>query len=66
MLSFLIRRIAGLVPLLIGISLISFAVIHLAPGEPSVIQGEMGKRSTAELRDQFRQIYGLADPRTVF
>jgi peptide/nickel transport system permease protein len=62
MLSYLLRRIAGLVPLMIGISLICFLVVHLAPGEPSVIQGEMGKRSTAELREQFREIYGLDKP----
>ncbi len=48
--------------MLIGISLISFVVIHLAPGEPAVIQGEMGKRSTAEIREQFREIYGLDKP----
>jgi peptide/nickel transport system permease protein len=62
MLKFLLRRILGLIPLLIGISLISFVVIHLAPGEPAVIQGEMGKRSTSELRQQFREIYGLDKP----
>ncbi len=33
-LRFLTGRIAGLVPLLLGISLILFAVIHLAPGGP--------------------------------
>lgn len=60
--GYLLRRLAGLVPLMIGISLVSFLVIHLAPGEPSVIQGEMGKRSTAELRQQFREIYGLDKP----
>jgi len=31
---FLLRRLASLVPLLIGISLLLFAVIHLAPGGP--------------------------------
>lgn len=62
MAAFLLRRIAGLIPLMLGISLISFAVIHLAPGEPAVIQGEMGKRSTVELRQQFREIYGLNKP----
>ena len=62
MLAFLTRRLIGMIPLLVGISLVSFAVIHLAPGEPAVIQGEMGKRSTAEIRQQFRHIYGLDQP----
>jgi peptide/nickel transport system permease protein len=62
MLAFLIRRILGLIPLVIGISLISFTVMHLAPGEPAIIEGEMGKQSSVELRQQLREIYGLDDP----
>ncbi|MBU0686975.1 MAG: ABC transporter permease [Candidatus Margulisbacteria bacterium] len=33
--KFVIRRLLQLIPLLIGISLISFFVIHLAPGDPT-------------------------------
>jgi peptide/nickel transport system permease protein len=33
-LSFLLKRLASLIPLLIGISLLLFLVIHLAPGGP--------------------------------
>jgi peptide/nickel transport system permease protein len=62
MLVYIIRRVLGLIPLLIGISLICFLVIHLAPGEPAIIDGELGTKSTAELREQFREIYGLDKP----
>lgn len=62
MLGYLLRRILGLIPLMIGISLVCFLVINLAPGEPVVIEGEMGQQSTAELRDQFREAYGLDRP----
>ena len=34
MITYLAKRILMLIPLLFGITLITFAVIHLAPGEP--------------------------------
>lgn len=37
MTSYLIRRIVGLVPLLIGISLISFGMMFMAPGGPTSV-----------------------------
>lgn len=39
--SYIIRRILVMIPLLLGISIISFSIIHLAPGSPaSVLLGE--------------------------
>lgn len=35
MIRYVVRRLAGAVPLLIGISLVSFTIVHLAPGDPS-------------------------------
>ena len=35
--SYIIRRLLQLIPLLIGISLISFFVMHLAPGDPTAL-----------------------------
>ena len=34
---YLFKRLAGMIPLLFGITLISFAIMHVAPGEPTVI-----------------------------
>ncbi len=62
MLGYLLRRLVGLVPLLVGISLISFTVMHLAPGEPAIVEGELGKKQSAELRQQLRELYGLDKP----
>ncbi|MDD4179618.1 MAG: diguanylate cyclase, partial [Candidatus Margulisbacteria bacterium] len=33
--KYVLRRLLQLIPLLIGISLISFFVMHLAPGDPT-------------------------------
>jgi peptide/nickel transport system permease protein len=51
-----------MIPLLIGITLISFAVIHLAPGEPGGVDVTMNPKVSAEARERIRQIYHLDEP----
>lgn len=51
-----------LIPLLLGITLITFAVIHLAPGEPVEMQTAMNPKMTAETRQRLREFYGLDKP----
>jgi peptide/nickel transport system permease protein len=63
---FALRRLVLTIPLLIGITFISFLVIHLAPGEPTEIQtGDMGMQSTAQARQALRELYGLDQPLSV-
>ncbi len=62
MTSYLLRRIAMLVPLLLGITLITFTVIHLAPGEPVEMQVAMNPKVGKEARDRMRKFYGLDQP----
>ncbi|HLB05238.1 MAG TPA: ABC transporter permease [Thermodesulfobacteriota bacterium] len=62
MLQYLIKRLIMMVPLLIGITLISFMVIHLAPGEPAGLQMEMAPKVTKEARERIRAYYGLDKP----
>ncbi len=51
-----------MVPLLIGISIISFAVIHLAPGNPVEVAARMNPRVSAEALANLRKLYGLDKP----
>lgn len=44
MLAYILRRILMAVPLLFGISLLSFAIMKLAPGDPTVLILEPGIR----------------------
>jgi peptide/nickel transport system permease protein len=62
MINYLLKRILMLIPLLFGITLITFAVIHLAPGEPVEMQTAMNPRVTAETRERMREFYGLDKP----
>ncbi len=63
MLFYTARRVVLAVPLLIGITCISFVVIHLAPGEPVDIQtGDMNVKASAQARQALREMYGLDKP----
>jgi len=62
MLIYIIKKLAQMVPMLVGITLISFVVIHLAPGDPTDLQTEMNPEAGAELEERLRAEYGLDDP----
>jgi len=62
LLRYIIKRLIFMIPLLIGITIISFIVIHLAPGSPTDLQTEMNPRVSAEMRERIRAMYDLDKP----
>ncbi|MFH1703753.1 MAG: ABC transporter permease [Nitrospirota bacterium] len=62
MLSYITRRLLLMVPLIFGITLITFTVIHLAPGNPVEVQTEMSLKASAQARDNLKKLYGLDKP----
>lgn len=62
MIAYLTKRILLMIPLLFGITLITFTVVHLAPGEPVEMQVAMNPKVTAEARERLRKFYGLDQP----
>lgn len=62
MIFYLLKRLLLMIPLLIGITIISFTVIHLAPGEPTDLQTQMNPEASAELQDRLRKYYDLDKP----
>jgi peptide/nickel transport system permease protein len=60
--AYLSRRLIGLVPLLLGITLISFMVIHVAPGSPMDLLTDMNPDASPELRDRLAEHWGLDEP----
>lgn len=62
MLRYLVKRLIGIIPLLFGITVISFAVIHLAPGKPATVEQSMDPRVSAESRARMAKLYGLDRP----
>jgi peptide/nickel transport system permease protein len=61
-LTYLIRRLLISIPLLLGILCLSFIMLKLAPGEPTIIQQDLQARATGAQRETLRQLYGLDQP----
>ena len=62
MLTYAARRIVLAIPLLIGITFISFVVIHLAPGDPTeTMTGDL-RTEAADTRKILQEAYGLDKP----
>ncbi len=51
-----------MIPLIFGITLVSFLVIHLAPGSPVEVETEMSLKASAQARENLRKLYGLDKP----
>jgi peptide/nickel transport system permease protein len=60
MLRFVIRRLALLVPILIGLSILVFAWIRALPGSPA--ESLLGEHATPQAVVQIRHQYGLDQP----
>ena len=57
---YIIKRLAMLVPVILGVSIIAFSLIHLAPGDPA--RTMLGERATQEQLNEIREKYGLNEP----
>lgn len=62
MIEFLIKRLISLIISLLGITIISFSIIHLAPGGPLSPLTEFNPRITPEYREKLVKMYGLDKP----
>lgn len=60
MTGYLVRRLAGAVPLVVGIATIIFFLINLAPGDPTLLLLPPG--ASAEVIQQMRENFGLDQP----
>jgi ABC-type dipeptide/oligopeptide/nickel transport system permease component len=61
MVQFLLRRILLLIPLLLGVSLVTFLMIHLVPGDPVVTLMGTAVNGAAGLRQERHEL-GLDQP----
>ena len=54
LLKLVLARLAALVPMLLALSVASFALVHVIPGDPALVMlgGETSKEAVAELRTQ--------------
>jgi peptide/nickel transport system permease protein len=59
---YILKRLGLMIPMLLGITLISFTVIHLAPGTPVDMQTTMNPKASLEAQKRLQEIYGLDKP----
>lgn len=59
---FLLKRIAGMIPLLIGITFLSFVVMHLAPGSPTDMAADLNPKLSQIAQQRMIELYGLDKP----
>jgi peptide/nickel transport system permease protein len=64
MLNYTIRRLLLLIPTLFGITVVTFIIINLAPGDPVdlINRGEMDARISPAAYHEMLHLYGLDDP----
>ena len=68
--AYLIKRMLQIIPTLLGITLITFVIIHLAPGNPAMLKLQMGKGQaelgnkafSQQIIEQTKELYGLDKP----
>lgn len=61
MLQFILRRVGMVIPTFIGVSILTFSLIHLIPGDPVTVMG--GERGfSAEQRAEIEAMMGLDKP----
>jgi len=71
MTTYILRRLLLVIPTLFGITLLTFLLIRLAPGNAALIKGQTGENGghamTAEVRAETIKLYGLdQDPLTAY
>jgi peptide/nickel transport system permease protein len=68
MLEYIVKRIFAMVPTILGITVVTFLIIQLAPGNPAEFKvrmassGALDPQYTAQIIEQTRKLYGLDKP----
>jgi peptide/nickel transport system permease protein len=60
--SFIVRRVLGAIPLLLFISIVTYAMMALAPGGPANVLGPRGGGLSPEAVARINALYGLDKP----
>jgi peptide/nickel transport system permease protein len=59
MLKFILRRVLLMIPVLLGVSLVTFIIVRMIPGDPVQVLLGADRRSTPEQIENIRRAYGL-------
>jgi peptide/nickel transport system permease protein len=62
MVQYIVKRLLLMIPILLGITIISFAVMQLAPGKPTDLATAENPKAAPEARERLTKLYGLDKP----
>jgi peptide/nickel transport system permease protein len=60
MIWYIIKRLIQLAPVILGVTIIAFSLIHIAPGDPA--RTMLGQHATQKEINEIREKYGLDEP----
>ena len=62
MIKYTLKRLLMMIPSLVGITVVSFVVMHLAPGKPTDLMTDLNPQVTLEAKQRLVELYGLDKP----
>jgi len=62
MLKFIIRRVLLMIPVLLGVTMVTFIIVRSIPGDPVQVMLGADRRTTPEQIEAIRKSYGLDQP----
>jgi peptide/nickel transport system permease protein len=62
MARYIVKRLLLMIPILLGITIISFGVMQLAPGKPTDLATAENPKATPEAKERLTKLYGLDKP----
>jgi peptide/nickel transport system permease protein len=57
MLNFLVRRVVYTIPIMLGVALVCFGLVHIAPGDPLI--SILPPDASVQLQEQLMELYGF-------
>jgi peptide/nickel transport system permease protein len=62
MISYISKRLLLMIPMLIGISILTLIIMHLAPGDPASLRYGLNPEVTGSARAHLKEVYNLNEP----
>jgi peptide/nickel transport system permease protein len=62
MINYLLKRLLGMGPVLLGVTILSFAIIHLAPGKFTTVDQALNPKVSPEYQQRLIKLYDLDKP----
>lgn len=62
MVAYVLKRLVMMIPLLVGITFVSFVVMQLAPGKPTDVLTQLNPKMSELARQRLIKLYGLDKP----